>query len=80
MVNILPASMHILRDFTCSESSSLSGGCKYVFVPTDKVPNIIITCKRCYIDTLIKEWPLFEFLDLILENETLGYNGGIFIT
>ena len=29
---------------------------KYVFVPADKAPNnVIITCKRCYIETLIKE-------------------------
>ena len=29
---------------------------KYVFVPADKVPNnIIIICKRYYIETLIKE-------------------------
>ena len=23
------------------------------------------------------EWPLFKFLDLLFENEVLGYNGGI---
>ena len=29
---------------------------RYVFVPADKTPNnIIIICKRCYIETLIKE-------------------------
>ena len=30
---------------------------KYVFVPADKAPNnIIIICKRYYIETLIKDW------------------------
>ena len=30
---------------------------KYVFVPADKAPNnIIIICKRYYIETLIKNW------------------------
>ena len=32
---------------------------KYVFVPADKAPNnIIIICKRYYIETLIKEFEL----------------------
>ena len=32
---------------------------KYVFVPADKaLNNIIITCRRCYIETLIKEFVL----------------------
>ena len=32
---------------------------KYVFVPADKAPNnVIIICKRYYIETLIKEWGL----------------------
>ena len=26
------------------------------------------------------EWPLFKFLDLLFENEVLGYNGFILIT
>ena len=35
---------------------------KYVFVPADKAPNnIIIICKRYYIETLIKELGLDNF-------------------
>ena len=28
----------------------------------------------------LKQWSLFKVLDFLLENEVLGYNGGILIT
>ena len=41
---------------------------KYVFVPADKAPNnIIIICKRYYIETLIKEW---DWIIAPLQQET----------